>query len=95
MPAAGLSAGSDAVLEGHSGPEQGGTIIDPVAFSIEDPEVEDGRSRTVPLSEELASIRRRCASLPVLDSRAADVILGYGPGVDPAAPIFAQDVDRG
>jgi hypothetical protein len=49
----------------------------------------------VPLSEELASIRRRCASLPVLDSRAADVILGYGPGVDPAAPIFAQDVDRG
>jgi hypothetical protein len=29
------------------------------------------------------------------EAKGADVILGYGPGVDPAAPIFAQDVDRG
>jgi hypothetical protein len=66
-----------------------------VAFSIENPEAEDWRGRTVPLSEELAAIRRRCAGLPVVDSRAADVILGYGPGADPAAPIFAQGIDRG
>lgn len=38
---------------------------------------ETGRARVVPLREELAAIRQRCASLPVLDSRAADEILGY------------------
>ena len=38
---------------------------------------ETGRSRMVPLREELAAIRQRCASLPVLDSRTADEILGY------------------
>jgi antitoxin VapB len=38
---------------------------------------ETGRARTVPMREELATIRRRCAALPVLDNRAADEILGY------------------
>lgn len=36
-----------------------------------------GRSRSIPLREELAAIRHRCAALPVLDTRAADDILGY------------------
>ena len=72
-----------------------GTIIESVALSIEDPEAEDGCNQSVPLSEDLASIRRRCASLPVLDPRAADVILGYYPDADPAAPIFDPGIDRG
>ncbi|CAJ1501299.1 type II toxin-antitoxin system VapB family antitoxin [[Mycobacterium] burgundiense] len=36
-----------------------------------------GRTQAAPLREELASIRRRCASLPSLDGRSADEILGY------------------
>lgn len=36
-----------------------------------------GRTRVVPLREELAAIRRRCASLPVLDERTPEEILGY------------------
>lgn len=39
---------------------------------------ETGRTRAVPLREELAAIRRRCASLPVLDDRSDEEILGYG-----------------
>ncbi len=38
---------------------------------------ETGRVTAVPLSDELAAIRRRCAALPVLDARSADEILGY------------------
>jgi antitoxin VapB len=38
---------------------------------------ETGRTRSIPLREELAAIRRRCAGLPVLDTRSADEILGY------------------
>ncbi|HTY30130.1 type II toxin-antitoxin system VapB family antitoxin [Mycobacterium sp.] len=38
---------------------------------------ETGRTRAIPLREELAAIRRRCAALPVLDTRSADEILGY------------------
>lgn len=38
---------------------------------------ETGRTRSIPLRDELAAIRRRCAALPVLDTRAADEILGY------------------
>jgi antitoxin VapB len=38
---------------------------------------ESGRTRTVPMREELAAIRRRCAALPVVDNRSADEILGY------------------
>ena len=37
---------------------------------------ETGRARAVPLAEELAAIRRRCAALPVLDTRSAEEILG-------------------
>jgi antitoxin VapB len=36
-----------------------------------------GRARPTSLREELAAIRRRCASLPVLDERAPEEILGY------------------
>ncbi len=38
---------------------------------------ETGRRRPIPLREELAAIRRRCAALPVVDARPADEILGY------------------
>lgn len=38
---------------------------------------ETGRAHVVPLHEELAAIRRRCAGLPVLDARSPDDILGY------------------
>ncbi|MFN8031827.1 MAG: type II toxin-antitoxin system VapB family antitoxin [Mycobacterium sp.] len=38
---------------------------------------ETGRARAIPLREELAAIRRRCAALPVLDDRPAEEILGY------------------
>lgn len=38
---------------------------------------EAGRTRTIPLGEELATIRRRCAALPVVDTRAGDEIIGY------------------
>lgn len=38
---------------------------------------ETGRTRSIPLREELAAIRRRCAALPVVDNRSADEILGY------------------
>jgi len=43
---------------------------------------ERGRVRGPRLRTELRAIRTRCASLPVLDSRAADDIIGYdGHGV--------------
>jgi len=38
---------------------------------------EVGRIGSVPLREELATVRRRCAALPVLDARTSDEILGY------------------
>jgi antitoxin VapB len=38
---------------------------------------ETGRTRASFLREELAAIRRRCAGLPVVDSRAAEQVLGY------------------
>jgi antitoxin VapB len=38
---------------------------------------ETGRTTSIPLGEELAGIRRRCAALPVLDTRTAEEILGY------------------
>lgn len=38
---------------------------------------EAGRTRSIPLCEELATIRRRCADLPVLDTRAGDEVIGY------------------
>jgi antitoxin VapB len=38
---------------------------------------ETGRARATPLREELAAIRHRCATLPVIDNRRAEEILGY------------------
>jgi antitoxin VapB len=38
---------------------------------------ETGRTRSIPLREDLAGIRRRCAALPVLDTRTADEILCF------------------
>lgn len=38
---------------------------------------EAGRTVSVPLADDLAAIRRRCAALPVLDPRSDDDILGY------------------
>ncbi len=38
---------------------------------------ETGRTRSIPLREELAAIRGRCSTLPVLDARTEDEILGY------------------
>lgn len=38
---------------------------------------ETGRARPDALSDELATIRHRCAALPVVDDRAADEIVGY------------------
>lgn len=39
---------------------------------------ETGRTGAVPLRDELAAIRQRCAALPVLDHRSDEEILGYG-----------------
>ena len=38
---------------------------------------EEGRVRGRDLREELAAIRERCATLPVLDDRTPDEIIGY------------------
>jgi len=38
---------------------------------------EAGRTSTIPLGEELAAIRHRCAALPVLDTRTGDAVIGY------------------
>lgn len=38
---------------------------------------QQGRVRATPLREELAAIRHRCASLPVLDNRSPDEIISY------------------
>ena len=40
--------------------------------------VEDPKANGEPLAEQLAASRRRFASLPILDPRGADDILGYG-----------------
>ncbi|WP_129662983.1 type II toxin-antitoxin system VapB family antitoxin [Phytoactinopolyspora endophytica] len=39
---------------------------------------EKARKPALPLREELAAIRQRCAALPVLDHRTPDEIIGYG-----------------
>ena len=38
---------------------------------------ETGRTCGIPLRDELAAIRQRCAALPVIDTRSGDEILGY------------------
>ncbi len=40
-------------------------------------EREQGRMRTPCLRDELRAIRKRCASLPVLDRRSPEEIIGY------------------
>lgn len=37
------------------------------------------RNEASSLAEDIARIARRCAARPILDSRSADEILGYGP----------------
>jgi antitoxin VapB len=46
---------------------------------------ETGRDRAVPLREELAAIRRRCASLPVVDRRSAENDAESEPGLPPGS----------
>jgi antitoxin VapB len=56
----------------------GETLTEAVAVALRERLAREvGRIRTVPLREELATIRRRCAALPVIDDRSADAILGY------------------
>lgn len=38
---------------------------------------ETGRTQAIPLSDELAAIRHRCAALPVLNYGSAEAIIGY------------------
>ncbi|WP_028934898.1 type II toxin-antitoxin system VapB family antitoxin [Pseudonocardia spinosispora] len=38
---------------------------------------QQGRTRAVPLRDDLAAIRARCSTLPRLDDRSPDEILGY------------------
>jgi len=38
---------------------------------------EAGRTGVMPLRDELAAIRRRCAALPASDDRSAEEIVGY------------------
>jgi antitoxin VapB len=45
---------------------------------------EQGRTRSLSLRDEILAIRRRCATLPVLDDRSADEILGYDDTGTPA-----------
>ncbi|CAN5128274.1 hypothetical protein BH11ACT6_BH11ACT6_41120 [soil metagenome] len=52
-------------------------------MNTEDPEADGSAfepAERTPLRDELAEIRRRCASLPVVDDRSADKILGYDEG---------------
>ncbi|MGH3562531.1 MAG: type II toxin-antitoxin system VapB family antitoxin, partial [Mycobacterium sp.] len=35
------------------------------------------RAQAIPLRQELAAIRQRCAALPTADNRTAEQILGY------------------
>lgn len=56
----------------------GETLTEAVLVALRERLVrETGRTRVIPLREELATIRGRCAALPVLDSRSANEILGY------------------
>jgi antitoxin VapB len=56
----------------------GETLTDAVINALRDKlERERHRTMRIPLREELAAIRKRCSSLPVLDARTADEILGY------------------
>jgi antitoxin VapB len=56
----------------------GETLTEAVVVALRERLVrETGRDRAVPLRVELAAIRRRCASLPVVERRPAEEIIGY------------------
>lgn len=56
----------------------GETLTEAVVVALRERLVRDtGCDRAAPLREELAAIRRRCASLPVVERRSAEEILGY------------------
>jgi antitoxin VapB len=54
------------------------TLTEAIVVSLRERlEREKKKARRVSLTDELGEIGRRCASLPVLDKRTADEILGY------------------
>ncbi len=56
----------------------GETLTEAIVTSLRERlEREKKRARRGGLADELAEIGRRCASLPLLDSRTAEEILGY------------------
>jgi len=56
----------------------GETLTDAVVIALRERLArQTGRAGVVPLREELATIRQRCASLPVLDDRTPEEIIGY------------------
>jgi len=56
----------------------GETLTDAVVIALRERLARQaGRARVVSLREELATIRQRCASLPVLDDRRPEEIIGY------------------
>jgi antitoxin VapB len=56
----------------------GETLTDAVVIALRERLARQaGRARVVSLREELATIRQRCASLPVLDDRTPEEIVGY------------------
>ncbi len=63
--------------------QTGESITETVVVSLRQRRERLGRKGPLRLSDDLMEIGRRCASLPVLDDRAADEILGYG---DDGAP---------
>ena len=61
-------------LAAHTGESLTGAVITALRERLTR---EKGRGRKPRLSEELRVIGERCASLPVLDERSAEEILGY------------------
>lgn len=56
----------------------GETLTDAVVIALRERLArQTGRARVVSMREELATIRQRCASLPVLDDRTPEEIIGY------------------
>jgi antitoxin VapB len=56
----------------------GETLTDAVVIALRERLArQTGRARAVSLREELVTIRQRCASLPVLDDRTPEEIIGY------------------
>jgi antitoxin VapB len=56
----------------------GETLTDAVVIALRERLArQTGRAGVVSLREELVTIRQRCASLPVLDDRTPEEIIGY------------------